>query len=162
MTRSLALLAFPLLVLAPAVAGAQPKLQPGEWELQIEVQMPGMAAPVKRTGRECYTREDSAIYADPKRWAQDMVDSTPGQECSASDIQSQGTMVSMIIQCKSGGRMKLVQDFRGKTGTMTSQMLPEGADPGPVNTIQLSHVSDTCSPETIERWKRRTGKEFKP
>jgi hypothetical protein len=162
MTRPVALFALSLLVLAPPEASAQPKVEPGEWELRMEIQVPGMAAPTKRTGRECYTREDSAVYADPDRWAKEMLDSTPGKECTARDIQRQGTSVSMIIECQGGGRMKLVQDFRGATGTMTSQMLPEGGEPGPVNTIQLERVAEKCSPETIERWKQRTGKEFKP
>jgi hypothetical protein len=162
MTRSVALFAFPLLFLAPPEASAQPKVEPGEWELQMEIQMPGMTTPAKRTGRECYTREDAAVYADPDRWAKEMLDSTPGKECTAKDIQHQGTSVSMIIECQGGGRMKLVQDFRGTTGTMTSQLLPEGAPPGPANSIQMKRVAEKCSPETIERWKQRTGKGFEP
>ncbi|MEB2346218.1 MAG: DUF3617 family protein [Deltaproteobacteria bacterium] len=161
MTRASFLLALvPLLAAAPA--GAEADLEPGEWEQVMTITAPGQPAPPPRTVRQCITRSDAAIFSDHERWAQEMVGANPKAGCKVESSKREGSAVSVVLTCQDGVRLLVRQDFRGTTGTIDAESQVGGVTQNK-NHIVSKKVSDTCSPDTIELWKRQNpGKTFEP
>lgn len=152
------------IALASGPAGAQGKLEPGEWEATTSTEIPGSyAGPIERTDRRCYTRADQKIYADKDAWAADMLAATGDGKCKARDLKQEGTALSVTLACDDGRRIELMHDFRGATGTMVTQSIPAGEESGTKSRYTLKRVGDQCSEESIRLWKEwNPGKEFAP
>jgi hypothetical protein len=150
-------------VLFATAAGAQGKLEPGEWERTTSSDVPGMyTGPIVDTSRECFTSADQKIYADKDAWSADMVAATAEQKCKAKDLKQEGTALSVTLVCSDGIRMDLRHDFRDTTGTIDAQVW-NGDEAGTKTHIELKRVAEKCSEETIDSWKRlHPGKEFQP
>lgn len=161
MTRAAFVLALvPLLAAAPA--GAKGDLEPGEWEQVMTITAPGQPAPTQQTVRQCITRADAAIFGDHERWAKEMVGANPKANCKVESTKREGSAVSVVLTCADDVRLLVRQDFRGTTGTIDAESQVGGVTQGK-NHIVSKKVADTCSPETIELWKRQNpGKTFEP
>jgi hypothetical protein len=152
-----------VVVLAAAPAGAQGRLDPGEWEATSSTEIAGSyTGPIEKTDRRCYTSADQKIYADKDEWAADMVAASADQKCKAKDLKQDGTALSVTLLCADGVRMTLLHDFRGAAGTMETSVM-HGAEPGSRSRYVLKKVADRCSPESIELWKEwHPGETFAP
>jgi hypothetical protein len=161
MTRSSFVLALvPLLAAAPAAAKGN--IQPGEWEQVMTITAPGQPTPMQQTVRQCITSGDAAIFADHERWAKEMVSANPKGQCKVESSKQEGSAVSVTLSCEDGVRLLVRQDFQGTTGTIDAETQLGGVTHNK-NHIVSKKVSDTCSPDAIELWKRQNpGKTFEP
>ena len=122
-------LAAVLIGAAVGVATAfQIPMRAGEWELEMNMQMPGMPAmpPMKMT--QCVTPEQLA--KDPASGLPRGMMQDGKQACSVSDYKQEGSTVSWKMSCE--GEMKMTGTgeltFKGDsyTGVM-SMTMPQGA-----------------------------------
>ena len=161
MTRSSLALAL-VLLLAPAPAFAKGEVEAGEWEQVMTITAPGQPTPQQQTVRQCITSADAAIFTDHERWAQEMVSANPKASCKVESSKREGTAVSVVLACQEDVRLLVKQDFRGTTGTIDAETQVGGVTQNK-NHIVSKKVSDTCSPDSIELWKRQNpGKTFEP
>jgi|SRR5690606_3329525 len=162
MSRSFA--SLPLLVLiaaSPALAG---NVQPGEWEqtLTLEPSEGSPHGPMKQTVRSCITSADAAIFNDRDRWAQEMVSANPEAGCKIKETKQDGNAITAVLTCDGDLTLTVKQDFNGTEGSIDAQTAVGGVVQGR-NLIRSKRISETCSPETIERWKAvNPGKTFTP
>ena len=149
--------------LGATTAEAQGRLEPGEWERSTSTELPGLnTGPIESTSRDCYTSLDTKIYADKDAWVADMLAATDDESCKATDVEQEGTALSATLACGDGVRMDIRHDFQGTTGTMDTQMW-HGSERNAKSHVEMKRVSEKCSEETIESWKRwHPGQEFKP
>ena len=78
-------------VAAPALAADGPQMQEGQWEVTVEMEMPGMPMkmpPVVQS--QCMTRDDMVPHAE-----------RPGEECQPTNARVEGDTVTWGIQCRS-------------------------------------------------------------
>ncbi len=82
---------FGLLVLAHGhcLAGSEPNLQEGLWEITSQMEMPGMKMPAMKHN-QCITKENAVPES-----------SQPDQECRLIDTSVNGDTVSWNMICKS-------------------------------------------------------------
>ncbi len=83
-------MSFALLMLCGAVAGAEPDMQDGLWEITTKVDMPGMPVampPMKHT--QCLTRKD---YVPQKQ--------EQGEECKMVENKVAGNTVTWKVKCR--------------------------------------------------------------
>jgi hypothetical protein len=86
-----ALAAALVFVAAQALAADSPEMQEGQWEVAVEMEMPGMPMkmpPVVQS--QCMTQDDRVPHAQ-----------RPGDECQSSNTRIAGNTVAWEIQCKS-------------------------------------------------------------
>jgi hypothetical protein len=159
------LLAAVLLASSPLAlpAGAQSRVEPGEWEQVMTItapDSPGMPAPGPI--RQCITSAEVAIFADRDRWAQEIANANPNAKCRVQEAKQDGTALSVVLACEGDMLLKVRHDFQGRTGTIDAESLVGGV-PKFKNHIESRKVADTCSAESIELWKRQNpGKPFAP
>jgi len=163
MTRSLPALALlaPLLAALPAHAGG--RIEPGEWEQQMTITAPEMpGSPMQQTMRQCITSADAAIFSDRDRWAKEMVNANPQVKCKIEETKQDGSALSVVLACEGDVRLTVRHDFQGTTGTIDAESTVGGAFQSK-NHIVSKKVADTCSPASIEQWKKQNpGKTFAP
>ena len=90
--RKLILIVLALAIAVPAVAADHPQ-KPGQWEMTMQMEMPGMPMklpPFKHT--MCVTAED---LKDPQK----SVPSDPKSKCTISDYKIDGNKVSWAMEC---------------------------------------------------------------
>lgn len=167
MTRPLlactALAVAALLTALPA--HAQPKVASGEWEQTFtmsETDAPGHGG-MKHTVRTCVTSEDVAIFTDHERWAAEVLKGAdPQAKCTLRSSRQDGTAISAVLACAEDVVLTVRQDFQGKSGRIDAETRVGGVVQGS-NRIESRWVSDTCTQETIERWKQQNpGRTFAP
>jgi len=163
MTRPLALAACAAALLAALPAHAQGKIEPGEWEQKMTIEHPGMpGGPMEQVVRQCITSGDVAIFSDRDRWAKEMVSANPEAQCTIKESKQDGSALSVVLACKDDVTLKVRHDYRGATGVIDAETLVAG-EPQGKNHIESRKVSATCSPESIEQWKRQNpGRTFAP
>lgn len=153
----------PLVSLLAALPASAQLLEPGEWEQQMTMTVPGMPGePMKQTLRHCITSADVALVADHERYAKEMVQNNPEMNCKLDSSEQKGNVVTVALACDGDMKLTMRHEFHGKTGTMDAESRI-GGELHSRNKIVSRKVSDTCSPETIEQWKRQNpGKTFAP
>lgn len=163
MRRSLLALAPLAALLAAAPADAGPRIEPGEWEQTMTMDAgPGGPGAQTQTQRACLTAQDIEIFTDRERWAQEMLHSNPQAQCKLQDTKEAGTTVTVTLACGGGMVLTVRHDFQPRSGTIVAETRVNGELQGS-NRIESRKVADTCSPETIERWKQQNpGKTFAP
>lgn len=116
--RNVVLSAVALLALAvPAIAENPQK--PGQWQVKMEMEMPGMPIKLPPVNFEvCLTEED---LKDPQK----AVPNDPKQKCTVSDYKVDGNTVSWSIDCpkqgtKGNGQVTFTDD--SYTGWMKMQV----------------------------------------
>jgi hypothetical protein len=159
-------LLFALSLLAPLCAAsparAERKIESGEWEQVMTITSPKTPQPAQRTVRHCITSEDARIFVDPERWAQEMVKANPAANCKIEESKQEGKALSVVLACDGDMRLHVRHDFEGRNGTIEAESMVGGVSQGR-NHIVSKKVADTCSPETIEQWKRQNpGRSFAP
>jgi hypothetical protein len=162
MIRSLLVptLLAPLFV-APA-ARAETRIETGEWEQVMTVTGPEMPSASTQTVRHCITKEDASIFTDRDRWAQAMVQANPDAKCRIQETKQDGNALSVALACEGDMRLDVRHDFQGTTGTIDAETRIGGASQGKTHIVS-KRVADTCSPATIEQWKRQNpGRPFEP
>lgn len=84
-------LVLALFAFAPAVAGAAPNMQDGEWEITTKMDMKGMPAFMSRpmTYKQCITQKDAVPQ---KR--------EPNKDCKMVSQKIVGNTVSWVMVCK--------------------------------------------------------------
>lgn len=156
---------LPLLVLVAASPALASDVKPGEWEQTLTVEAandPSGHGAMKQTVRSCITSQDAAIFNDRDRWAQAMVDANPQAGCKVKETKQDGNAVTAVLTCENELMLTVKQDFTGTAGSIDAQTAVSGVVQGR-NLIESKRVSDTCSPEAIERWKAQNpGKTFEP
>lgn len=152
-------------LLAALPAHAQPKMASGEWEQTFtmsESDAPGHGG-MKHTVRTCVTSEDVAIFSDHERWAAEILKgASPQAKCTLRSSKQDGSAMSVVLACTDDVVLTIRQDFQGKSGRIDAETRIGGVMQG-TNRIDSRWVSDTCTQETIERWKQQNpGRTFAP
>ncbi|HEY8495141.1 MAG TPA: DUF3617 family protein [Myxococcota bacterium] len=153
----------PLVCVLAALPAFAQNLEPGEWEQQMTMTAPGMSGePVKQTMRHCITSADVALLADHERYAKQVADSNPHMSCKVASAKQDGAVLTVALACDGDMQLTMRHELRGKTGVIDAESRI-GGELHSKNHIVSKKVSDTCSPETIERWKQQNpGKTFEP
>lgn len=156
---------LPLLALVAATPALAGEIQSGEWEQTLTVVAEGAPpghGPMKQTMRTCITSREAAIFSDRERWAQEMMNANPQAGCKLGETKQKGNAVTAVLTCPEDLTLTVTQDFSGTTGVIEAQSSVGGVVQSR-NRIESRRVADTCSPETIERWKQQNpGKTFAP
>lgn len=88
--RSLVALAVVLLLAGAGTALAGPDLQPGQWEMTLQTEMPGMPFPIPPVKyRTCMSPQDAVPQQEK-----------PGEDCKLVKSQSSGNTVSWVMECR--------------------------------------------------------------
>jgi hypothetical protein len=116
-------LAIAVLVLVPATLFAVPaapaKMQEGQWEVTVKVEMEGVPFPMPpMTHTQCITKADQK---DVKKTIPSTT--TKENECAVKDHKVLGNKISWHVQCKDGssGAGEMVAKSTSYTGTMTME-----------------------------------------
>ena len=106
-----------LLFLTTAVyAGSGPDFREGNWEITVEIEMPGMNMKMPGTTyTQCMKKERPVPQNDQ-----------PNQQCDVKDVKTMGNTVSWTMVCKNPGgtmtgRGKISYEKEQMSGTMTME-----------------------------------------
>jgi hypothetical protein len=101
---------------APLPAVADGPRKDGQWNVTIEMQMPGMQMPPVKT-TQCVTKAEAA---DPLK---SLPKADGGNDCKVSDYKTEGNKISWSMKCTGNrpmsGRGEIVYADSSYTGTMT-------------------------------------------
>jgi hypothetical protein len=105
------------LIASPSlVAAADGPRRDGQWNVTIEMQMPGMQMPPMKT-TQCITKAEAA---DPLK---SLPKSNPGGACTVADYKTEGNKISWSMKCEGSqpmsGHGELVYGENTYTGSMT-------------------------------------------
>lgn len=126
-------------ILAGALAGSRaagaadhPNIQPGNWEITISMEMPGMPARPAMTNTHCIKPDQ---IKDSQSFADSMQDKTRGK-CKVSDLKFDSDKLSYSFACEGGatGTSELV--FGGTTYEGTNKITVPGRGNGPMTMTQ--------------------------
>ena len=105
-----------LIVSATLTSVADGPRRDGQWNVTIDIQMPGMQMPPMKTTR-CVTKEEAA---DPLK---SLPQTHVGDECTVSDYKTEGNKVSWSMKCAGSrpmsGHGEIVYSADTYAGTMT-------------------------------------------
>ena len=117
MTRIIVLSVAWLVFFTTAVhAGSGPEFREGNWEITVEIEMPGMNMKMPATTyTQCMKKERPVPQNDQ-----------PNQQCDIKDVKTMGNTVSWTMVCANpGGTMtgkgKISYDKERMSGTMTME-----------------------------------------
>ena len=124
-----ALMIAALAALAASVFAQGPR-RDGNWEVKMEMSMPGMTMPAITT-TQCITKEDAL---DPQKALQQAPSGRGGrggdQNCKVSDYKVEGSKVTYAMTCdgpeKMSGSGEFVYAGETYTGTMTVNVAGRG------------------------------------
>ena len=81
---------------SPAIAGAGPKIHEGQWEITVDIEMPGMPMQMpSNTFTQCVKKDDPIPHTKD-----------PNQSCKTKDVQKKGNTYTWTMECTNpGGKM---------------------------------------------------------
>jgi hypothetical protein len=107
-------------------------MQPGNWELSVTMEMPGMAGMDKpMTVNQCIKPED---VKDPKAMAERT--SKGNKSCKVSEPKLDGKTMSFDFTCDKGGSGRTEFTFDRTTYTGTTTILAPGGPNGTIKMVQ--------------------------
>ena len=116
MKCSRAMVAFVFIASASTLAVADGPRRDGQWNVTIEMQMPGMQMPPMKT-TQCITKAEAA---DPLK---SLPKSEAGSDCKVTDYKTEGNKTTWSMKCAGSrpmtGRGEMVYADNSYTGTMT-------------------------------------------
>jgi hypothetical protein len=127
MTKRLAVSLLVAGSLAALVAAQGPR-RDGEWEVKVEMNMPGMPAGMPpNTIKQCITPAEAS---DPQKAMPPQGRGRGNSNCKISDYKSEGNTVSWSMACEGAqpmtGKGQFVYAQDAYTGTMTMDMQGRG------------------------------------
>lgn len=148
MNRNRILGAGLLLALAATAAWAQLSVKPGEYDVSIEMQLPGAPAPQRMQAADCLAAEDAQDLAKA------MLRELAGESsCSASNQQTTGNKLSFDVSCALEGRqVKSTIVVTVLSSESYSAVMDVNLEPGVVMSTRMTGkwVSAQCSAESLE------------
>jgi Protein of unknown function (DUF3617) len=116
-----------------ASAADHPNVQPGNWEITISMEMPGMPARPAMTNTHCIKPDQ---VKDSQSFADSMQERTRDRKCKFSDFKLESDKLSYSFTCESGatGTSELV--FGGTTYEGTTKITVPGRGNGPMTMTQ--------------------------
>jgi hypothetical protein len=121
-------------VAAPPAARAQdrPNLNPGNWEISMQMDMEGMPSRPPMTMTHCIKPDQ---VKDSQTFAQDM--QKRNGKCAVSDLKADGGKLSYSFDCEGGAKGDVEMAFAGGTYEGTIKLTTGGGrGQGPMHVIQ--------------------------
>jgi hypothetical protein len=115
-----------------ASAADRPNIQPGNWEITMSMEMPGMPARPATTSSHCIKPDH---VRDSHSFAESMQERNRGK-CKVADLKLESDKLSYSFTCESGatGTSELV--FAGTSYEGTNKMTVPGRGNGPMTITQ--------------------------
>jgi hypothetical protein len=102
---------------SPAIAGASPEIHEGQWEITVDIEMPGMPMQMpSNTFTQCVKKDDPIPHRKD-----------PTQSCQAKDVQKKGNTYTWTMECSNpGGKMTGKGMITYEKDKMNGSMTMEG------------------------------------
>ena len=108
-------------LMVSAVLGAQGPRRDGNWEVTMQMEMPGMPQMPPMTTTQCLTKEDAA---DPqKALPQRPQRGGPPDRCKVSDYKADGNKITWSMKCEGANAMTGTGEMLYKGDTYTGAMI---------------------------------------
>jgi len=115
--RTIVALAAALLLTGAGVALAGPDMHPGQWQMTLQTEMPGMPFPIPPMKYKICMSAQETVPQKEK----------PGQECKMVQTHTSGNTVSWVIECQdkdshTHSEGKITYHHDSMAGTIHSRM----------------------------------------